>query len=49
MRKYYTETGKGVRCIRCRDHFPSNRELAAHYASDGRCRIIIPALDTKAA
>lgn len=37
MRKFYTKTIKGVRCIRCRDHFPSIKDLAAHYAQDGHC------------
>lgn len=41
MKKFYTKTIKGVRCIRCRDHFPSIKDLAAHYASDGTCLMVL--------
>ena len=41
MKKYYTKSIKGVRCIRCREHFPTIRELAKHYASDGKCLMVL--------
>lgn len=41
MKKYYTKTVKGVRCIRCRDYYPTCRELVRHYASDGTCRLVL--------
>jgi len=41
MKKYYTESIKGVRCIRCRYHFPSVKDLAKHYATGGKCRVAL--------
>lgn len=42
MRKFYTRTMNGkVRCIRCREHFGSIKELAKHYASDGTCLLAL--------
>lgn len=41
MKKFYTKTRDGVRCIRCRDHFGSIKELAAHYASGGECLSVL--------
>lgn len=41
MRKFYTKTIKGVRCIRCRDHFSTIEDLASHYARDGHCITVL--------